>query len=83
MSKIAVSENIVEEAIDIMPEYQYSSDLETPMQFIEKNWRIAENSSKHNMILYIEEHPFDGCEEYLEEWDKIIEYHKSLKLYPY
>ena len=71
----------IEEAIEIMPVYEDYVEYATPVDFIMQYWDYATDGVRLQMMEYIEEHPFDGCEEYLEEWDKIIEYHKSLQLY--
>jgi len=70
--------NSIADAEAVMPKYCYSSDFQTPAEFIQQGWRYTENDAKANMIEYIEEHPFNGCERYVEEWNSLLEYYEGL-----
>ena len=75
MSKIAVSE--IEEAIEIMPVYEDYVEYATPVDFIRDNWDYATDGVRLQMMEYIEEHPFAGCERYIEQWNYYLDHNKG------
>ena len=64
-------------AKEIMPVYQLFADGMTPMEFIEDNWQYSSPGVQMQMIEYIEQYPFDGCDRYLQQWDAYLEHNKG------
>ena len=68
---------IVEEAIEIMPVYEDYVEYATPVDFIRDNWDYATDGVRLQMMEYIEEHPFAGCERYIEQWNYYLDHNKG------
>lgn len=63
---------IVYDAKDTMPSYRdYANSLQ-PDQFIKRFWYDCDDEVRESMIEFIEMHPFDGCEKYVNEWNTYI-----------
>ena len=64
-------------AREIMESYaEFSSDL-TPMEFIRQYWGEASPAVQLEMIEYIEQRPFPGCEKYLQQWNSYLEHNRG------
>ena len=64
-------------AKEIMPVYiGFSTDL-TPMEFIKQYWNDASDGVRLQMIEYIDERPFDGCERYIQEWQYYLDHNNG------
>ena len=60
-------------AKDLMPMYEEFADDITPMEFIKQYWNDATPGVRLQMIEYIDERPFPGCERYVEQWQDYLE----------
>ena len=67
----------IEEAIDIMPVYEDHAEYTTPVDFIMQYWDYASDGVRLQMMEYIEEHPFAGCERYIEQWNYYLDHNKG------
>lgn len=64
-------------ARDLMPMYEEFADDITPMEFIMQYWDESTPGVRLQMIEYIEERPFPGCERYIEQWQEYLEHNKG------
>ena len=64
--------------IDEEVAYDIDYQLKTnPVTFIGDNWANATDGVRLQMIEYIEEHPFAGCDKYTQQWASYLEHHKG------
>ena len=61
----------------IMPIYNEYADDMSPEEFIKSYWNFASDGLRGEMIEYIEDHPFDGCARYIEQWIAFVDHNRG------
>ena len=65
-------------ACKFIPIYEQEHEYCMPEEFIKYYWNDATNELRGQMIEYLEEYPFDGCEKYKEQWNDFLERYRGM-----